>query len=140
MQTVKRSQILELFLPFIMDCSSRESMLFAKHLTYLEIKSSECESNQPNSRVNREMCHRLLCVLRAVPVRQAGRIWVQGWPVLHTLVPFWKTFFSSATLTRAERNGAKNWLCFLQPGRLPIPQASPSLPSSSLFVHPALLL
>lgn len=53
---------------------------------------------------------------------------------------FLENVVSSATLAGAEGNGAKNWPCFLQPGRLPISQASPSLPSLRLSVHPALPL
>lgn len=75
MQTVKRSQILELFLPFTMDCSFKESVLFAKHFTYLEKESFESKSNPSSNGVNGEICHCLPCVFRAVPVGQAGCIW-----------------------------------------------------------------
>lgn len=66
MQTVKRRQILELFLRFIVDCSYKDSMHLAKWKGRKE--SFESESNQPSSRVNREMCHCFPCVLRAVHV------------------------------------------------------------------------
>lgn len=66
MQTVKRRQILELFLRFIVDCGYKDSMHLAKWKGRKE--SFESESNQPSSRVNREMCHCLPCVLRAVHV------------------------------------------------------------------------
>lgn len=48
--------------------------------------------------------------------------------------------FLAQSLTAAEGEANKNWLCFLWPGRFPIPQATPSLPRLSESVHPALPL
>lgn len=59
MQTVKRRQILELFLRFIVDCSYKDSMHLAKWKGRKE--SFESESNQPSSRVNRDVPLPPLC-------------------------------------------------------------------------------
>lgn len=136
MHTVKRNKMLELCLPFIVDFSFKESLPFAKYISWKG--KFWVTSNQPSSRVKGEKC--LLVSSGKYPWDKQDVLGNSDGHWSIPSMPFCKMFFSSSSLTRAEGNRAKNQFCFLPPGRLPIPQASLLLPSLSLSVYPVFLL